>query len=221
MNKPSSKDEFKVMMRIGHCWLSRVCRKYNLIGEVLKSYNDDDRLYMWEEVRLYLLKNIDNEGLYNDIISYIKGHEHVNDVKIIQSENGLIHLLVKVQKCHVYLLLERNVLNYSKEIATSNGNISLRIKARKRSHIQKVMTRLTRRNKDIEVLDIVKIKKDEELTILQDRIVRMAWSLGYYDIPKKITIKEMSEILGIAPATLHEILKRAERKIINKYVRAL
>ncbi len=221
MNKPFSKDEFKVTMRIGHCWLSNVCSKFHLTGEVLKSYNDEDRLYMWEEVRLYLLRDVENTSIYRKIISYIMDHEQVSDVKVIQSENGLIHLLVKVQKCQVYLMLERNVLNYSKEIATSNGNISLRVKAKKRSHVQKVMTRLIRKNEDIEILNIVKINKDEELTILQDRIVRMAWSLGYYDIPKKITIKEMSDILGIAPATLHEILKRAERKIINKYVKSI
>ncbi len=221
MNKPFSKDEFKVTMRIGHCWLSNVCSKFHLTGEVLKSYNDEDRLYMWEEVRLYLLRDVENASLYRKIISYIMDHEQISDVKVIQSENGLIHLLVKVQKCQVYLMLERNVLNYSKEIATSNGNISLRVKAKKRSHVQKVMTKLIRKNEDIEILNIVKINKDEELTILQDRIVRMAWSLGYYDIPKKITIKEMSDILGIAPATLHEILKRAERKIINKYVKSI
>jgi len=206
-------------MRIEHCWVSRACRKYSLTAEILKSYNDEDRIYMWEEAKLYLMKNIDEKKVYEEIVNYIKENKHVDDVRTIQAENGLIHLLVKVRKCPVYLMLERNVLNFSKETATSNGDISLRIKAKKRSHIQKVVDKLARKNENIEILSIVKVKRDEELTILQDRVIRMAWSLGYYDIPKKITIKEMSDILGIAPATLHEILKRAERKIITKYVR--
>jgi len=215
-----SRNLYKVSMKIEHCWLSKVCKEYSLIAEVLKMYNDDkDREYMWEEVILYLLKDFDNPEIYDKIISYIRVNEQIEDLRIINIGKGEIHILVRLRKCPVYQLLDRTVIYYTKETAASNGRLYIKIRARRRSQIEKVMNKIVKKNKDIEVLNITRIKGDEEPTILQDRVIRMAWLLGYYEIPKKITIKEMSDMLDITPATLHEILKRAERKIIGKYVK--
>lgn len=222
MRGSSSRDLFKVSMKIEHCWLTQVCKEYSLMAEVLKAYNDNkNKEYMWEEVILYLLKDFNTPKIYGKILLHIRRNQQIEDLRIIHIGKGQIHILVKLRKCSVYRLLERNVIHYTKEIAASNGCLSIRIKARKRSQIQKVINKLVRQNKDIELLSITRVKGDEEPTLLQDRVIRMAWSLGYYEIPKKITIKEMSDMLDITPATLHEILKRAERKIIGKYMKKL
>jgi len=57
------------------------------------------------------------------------------------------------------------------------------------------------------------------LTRRQEFVLRRALELGYYDYPSRINAKELAAVLKIAPATLCEILRRSEHKLINFYIR--
>jgi predicted DNA binding protein len=56
------------------------------------------------------------------------------------------------------------------------------------------------------------------LTEKQMEATSMACSSGYYDIPRKITVTEMSERLGIRRVAMQERLRRAERTIMSDFV---
>jgi predicted DNA binding protein len=56
------------------------------------------------------------------------------------------------------------------------------------------------------------------LTVKQMEATSMACSSGYYDIPRKITVTEMSERLGIRRVAMQERLRRAERTIMSDFV---
>ena len=62
-----------------------------------------------------------------------------------------------------------------------------------------------------------KIKEEELLTENQEKIVRTAYERGYYDFPKRIGVKELADMFDISTATLSEILRRGQRKIIESY----
>jgi len=54
------------------------------------------------------------------------------------------------------------------------------------------------------------------LTFRQREVIELAYKLGYYDIPRRITLEELSEILDISPRAVSEILRRAEKKILER-----
>lgn len=56
------------------------------------------------------------------------------------------------------------------------------------------------------------------LTVKQMEAVVMAFSSGYYDIPRRIAVTEMSKRLGIKRVAMQERLRRAERTIITDFV---
>ena len=56
------------------------------------------------------------------------------------------------------------------------------------------------------------------LTARQEDVIQTACENGYFDIPKKINLKELADCFDVCPATLCEILQRAERKVISEYV---
>ena len=56
------------------------------------------------------------------------------------------------------------------------------------------------------------------LTVKQMEAMIVAFSSGYYDIPRGITVTEMSERLGIRRVAMQERLRRAERTIITDFV---
>jgi predicted DNA binding protein len=53
------------------------------------------------------------------------------------------------------------------------------------------------------------------LTEKQRMALTKAHALGYYDIPKKISLVQLAEQLDLSPSTVNMQLKRAERRLLN------
>ena len=67
------------------------------------------------------------------------------------------------------------------------------------------------------ISEISKLSPKKDLTSRQERVLKSALELGYFDYPKRVSTEELSKQLGVAPSTLNEILRRAERRIISGY----
>jgi hypothetical protein len=58
------------------------------------------------------------------------------------------------------------------------------------------------------------------LTRPQEEALRAAVSAGYYRIPRPLNLHQLAERMGITAASLSERLRRAEGRVITKYVEA-
>jgi predicted DNA binding protein len=67
------------------------------------------------------------------------------------------------------------------------------------------------------IADIAKMSTSRALTSKQERVLKSALELGYYEYPKKISTEDLSKVVGLAPSTISEILRRAEKRIISGY----
>ncbi|WP_455368132.1 helix-turn-helix domain-containing protein [[Eubacterium] cellulosolvens] len=56
------------------------------------------------------------------------------------------------------------------------------------------------------------------LTRQQELILRMAIKLGYYDLPRRITNRELAKKLGLSASTVAEHLRKVENRIISDYI---
>jgi predicted DNA binding protein len=54
-----------------------------------------------------------------------------------------------------------------------------------------------------------------ELTEKQREVITKARQLGYYDVPRRATTKQVAEALGISKATAVEHIRKAERRLIE------
>ena len=59
---------------------------------------------------------------------------------------------------------------------------------------------------------------DHILTVKQIEAIGLAYSNGYYEIPRKCEIKQIAEIAGIKRVAMQERLRRAERAIMQEFV---
>ena len=73
-------------------------------------------------------------------------------------------------------------------------------------------------------LDLVELHEVEPpvsfLTLPQDDALRAAVAAGYYRIPRALNLNQLAKKLGISSASLSERLRRAEGRIIIRYVEA-
>lgn len=72
---------------------------------------------------------------------------------------------------------------------------------------------------DVKLVNANKLNSRALLTSRQQTIIQEALNRGYYDYPKKITIKDLSKAFNISPSTLGEILQRGEKKVIFEHFR--
>jgi predicted DNA binding protein len=54
------------------------------------------------------------------------------------------------------------------------------------------------------------------LTTRQAHILRLAYSLGYYDIPKKAMVEDVARLLGLDKGTAGEHLQRADKHVFDR-----
>ncbi|HPT73414.1 MAG TPA: helix-turn-helix domain-containing protein, partial [Methanomassiliicoccaceae archaeon] len=58
---------------------------------------------------------------------------------------------------------------------------------------------------------------NDDLTMRQEQITRMAFERGYFDHPRRIGLKELADQFGISISTLSEILRKGQRRIMQRY----
>lgn len=61
----------------------------------------------------------------------------------------------------------------------------------------------------------------QHLTEKQRRVLIAAYDLGYYDVPRRITIEELAEKLNLVKSTFSAHVRKAERRLLTEMLRGL
>ncbi len=91
---------------------------------------------------------------------------------------------------------------------------SWRFIARKSSDFRQVLTRLSKEGIETRIEDVAPLERKATLTGRQKEIMATAVAQGYFEFPRKISLTGLSELVGVKPSTLSEILRSAERRIM-------
>jgi hypothetical protein len=91
---------------------------------------------------------------------------------------------------------------------------SWRFIARKTSDFRQVLARLSKEGIEARIEDVAPLERKATLTGRQKEIMATAVAQGYFEFPRKISLTGLSELVGVKPSTLSEILRSAERRIM-------
>ncbi len=91
---------------------------------------------------------------------------------------------------------------------------SWRFITRKSSDFRQVLARLSKEGIEAKIEDVAPLERKATLTGRQKEIVATAVAQGYFEFPRKISLTGLSELVGVKPSTLSEILRSAERRIM-------
>jgi len=102
---------------------------------------------------------------------------------------------------------------------THNDNrSSWKILVRRSEDLTQVLTRLEQSGVKAVIREVSEVTQQEELTTRQKAILSIAVSMGYFDFPRKVSLTALSKAVGVKPSTLSEILRSAERRIMENAV---
>lgn len=86
------------------------------------------------------------------------------------------------------------------------------------AELRKTVKILRERGVKPQLTKLRKLEKAIAITPRQEEALAVALAMGYYEYPRKLNLTRLAEKLSIAPTTLSEILRRAERKLITSYL---
>lgn len=164
------------------------------------------------------LIEINSEGeRIDDIIEEIKDHPDVCRVDISPLKDGGVLGSIVTNKCMACRALTGSDCFLTTALSLGDGRVQWKLITGGEGSLFNLIKKLKAYGCEVELKSTTHLTKKTMLTSRQEEIIRAAFEKGYYDYPKKITIKELARIFDIAPSTLNEILQRGEKKVMRWY----
>ncbi len=101
-----------------------------------------------------------------------------------------------------------------------DGAITWRVMTSDRQEIRRLMARLRRARCQAEVVKLTPLDERELLTSRQREIIMMAFERGFFETPRRVKLKDLSKLTGVSQATLSEVLRKGQKRIVVDYLTA-
>lgn len=212
--------------RAYNCWAQRISENFPDIRMNVFSIQGSKGLSRWE-------------GSFDDLLQAIKDFK--NDPTLVKlrvlEQDRQASMIIVESTCHCLpkpsTILAKHDAYYllPNQISTQAGKRKYHILVATHENFNSLCDELEKIG-EIKILSLQTTKQlsqpsyllklnDLGLTHVQKRALKMAFSYGYYQIPKKCEIRTLAQKLQIAPSSFHETLKKAEQKIIESIVQYL
>jgi predicted DNA binding protein len=98
-----------------------------------------------------------------------------------------------------------------------DGLIHQRIISKDRESVRQAIEKVEALGHTVNLEKLNTLDASSYLTSHQEEILQIAYEKGYFDQPKRTDLKELSEFFGISISTMSEILRKAQKKVMEEY----
>lgn len=155
------------------------------------------------------------------VVNTLQRNRFIHGVEAIVPPKGKILATLLVDHCDACQELAHSECFLTDATATEGGGLEWHLLAPHRSAVEVLVKTLSARGIAIELVAIKNAKASGNLTERQERVLSLAFQLGYFDFPKKIGLTELAKKLGVSKAALSETLRTGEEKILHSYFQGL
>jgi predicted DNA binding protein len=192
-------------------WISELVERYDVEVRIL------DTIPFGEDGCQDLIEMKLNDEDLDEIVGFLEGLPDISSVSMEIVEGRKAIGVIQCGMCFACRdVMESNCFLVSAH-TKDRSRLEWTVISSDNQCMKDLIDRLGKHGATPEVVKMKKIKEEEMLTENQEKIVRTAYERGYYDFPKRIGVKELAEMFEISTATLSEILRRGQRKIIESY----
>jgi predicted DNA binding protein len=208
-----TKDVVYVRLRISipsSKWLAQISKSYpHLQVKILSNYLIDIN------TGIILLKI---EGIINnDFNSILIDNKLALSHQILFSRNNFSLINVKENDPWVLNTLIKTELLFTYPIVVKDAKLNVDIIAQ-RKRVDSFLNELEKRKIQVEIRSIGHYQKEIVLSNQQKQILKKAYNLGYFEIPRRISLTNFAKKLEISPSALSESLRRINKKLAQNFL---
>jgi len=203
--------EAVVSVRIPQHWMSEISLKYPAEIKVI------DRVPYSDKGVKDLVEITAPADMIEDVLSDIRANPMVAKVDTTVTDKGKVFGAVTTARCEICrILTDADVFLISAQ-SRGAGKVDWTLIVSDKKDLKEIFDHLKNKNVDAELVKLTKIDDKETLTERQDKITQVAFDRGYFDYPKRISLRELARMFEVSPSTLSEILRKGQRKIVLDY----
>ncbi|MBU7032963.1 MAG: helix-turn-helix domain-containing protein [Theionarchaea archaeon] len=171
---------------------------------------------MGSHVQGLIKSNYSSEELKN-LESEFLSFEYVKEFDVLESGFARIDIASGSQEFQLSQLIHDIGAFYIYPIKFTNGREICTLIFDNKKEMRKMLMKL-KTDWKIHRIGNINLQFDlEDLTPKQLKAVNLAIEKGYFEIPKKINLEELSKQMKLSRTTFLEHLRKAEKKILSKY----
>ncbi len=207
--------EIVLRLKAPQTWLSEITSKHPTTIRILDCKPSQTK----DGVRQLVEVSGDQDKL-DKIVDEVKASPQVKEAYVVQTKRGrmLGSLLTESAFCSTIMRTEafcRSCFFHSR--ANPDGTVEWTLAFNKREALTELLDRMKKEQVEVKILKLSSVADVEKLTSHQRSLVETALEEGFFDYPRRITLRELSKKMGISASTASEVLRRAERKILSSY----
>jgi len=200
-------------IRIPELWVTPITEKYDV--DLSCQIGGQSKKQGWG---LVTIKGDDR--ILDQILREIKDHQSVGGVEVKTRERGLVSFVVDVVRCRACNMLIKSKAFLVFPVDIQKGRMKWLLITDDNRTIGKIHDELIGAGYDIKIERVTAFGGKRILTERQEEIISTAFSLGYFEYPKRIGSSKLASEFGISVSTLSEIMRAAQRRILAEYLRS-
>ena len=201
--------------RYEKCFATKLINDFNVRIKIIDQEIRDD--YVYETLSIYA----ESADRLDKTVKYIENYPHAEDLKILEKGYNFVTLYLVTKSCPLVDIMRKKLMVPSNKIRMEridySGKIFWQFNVNNYNKIRHI---------DDTLKDIYDVKDSNigtfngrHINIKSEYILKEAFERGYFDVPKKIGLKELSSKLDIPPTTLNLLLRRELRQVIQKTIK--
>ena len=206
--------EAELVVKIPKMWITEIPRSHQVSIKIVArrlsgklGVRDLVEISGEQEVLENVLKELESEPLVRSFyLDFVKSDKLVGEV--------VTH---KCLACSSLAGYDSHLVSAN---ARSDGAVQWRLMTSDRNEVKKLISRLRKVKCEVKLLRLAPIDDREILTSRQEEIIMMAYERGFFETPRKTKLKDLARITGVSQATLSEILRKGQKRIVVEYLKA-
>ncbi len=205
--------EATLSVTLGDSWIKDIILKHDVIIKFLGWIPATDR-----DGGKSLVEIKGRSEVLGDVSESLKENPFICNIEMSKVGKDVLLGEIKVNQCSICKAIVGSDCFLTYGTTTSSGSLLLTIVSPDRRNIRDFIEKLETEGCEVSILSLRDPEEEGILTERQEEILRTAYEMGYFEYPKKVNIKELSEHLGLSISTLSETLRKSEKKVLEYYL---
>ena len=209
--------EIVLQLRAPRTWVSEVTEKHPSTVRILDCKPSESK----DGIRQLVEVTADPEGL-EKIVKEVKASPLVKEAYIVETKKGKMIGSLLTSSVFCGMIMGSNAFCrtcFFQSKSRPDGTVEWTIAFTGREALTELLDRLKEEKVEVKILRLASVADVETLTSRQRNIVEIALEEGYFDYPRRITLRQLASRVGVSASTVSEVLRRAEKKILSTYGR--
>jgi len=203
--------EAVISLKIPLNWMSEIPEKHPVTIKVI------ERVPFSDKGVKDLVEIAGPQDVMEEVLRDIKKNPLVSKMDTTMTDKGKIIGAITTSRCEICrILTDADVFLISAE-SKGEGKVEWTLILSEKDVLKQIFDHLKTKSVDADLIKLTKIDDKETLTDRQDKITHVAFERGYFDYPKRISLRELARMFDVSPSTLSEILRKGQRKIVLDY----